>query len=1641
MKPTQVVELRNRSDHDSADVGVLVVFVLPQERLSVEDSIGPTTFETIRINDLDKKVWEHVITDLSAKRSDLADAVAEVSELLLADRSRFDVSHRDLAAFALEAARIADGNPKGKVSDAVGAALPAVGLIPDRELLEDPETANRRLQLNRQQMETLTQPVDPPERIRQLPIDLEKSGDLAGHLLDVIRDAGTDRYDIAAELGKRSGDVDLSRWEGVGEGVRTPDLFVILRLVGDFDDSTGESVVKKDTATLGVEYEIKPAPASYPDGSLRLEVLRLAAGSGEPEETGVVVVKKKGLPRKSRSTMRKKVTCGGEDSDLRGPEIYIFRLSLLSFDGTTIASFDSDYFRVGDVEESPPQMSDTESIFHAYVSAIDRTAHRPGLQSTRTLSDDGDLLSALDVRFEEVPGRWLIQFPRRLADLEAMLLEEPRTIRGFELELGTDDEYRLLTFDTGEIDQFLDVRAALFDRLTMPRSGLAGEDLGRLRPNLALSDLVGCADDIIEYISMWNRHLATAGDRARAELLDLDRLVVRDKGEPVFVALSALHPVRLAWRLQYEVMADNWQREAALMDEQDLLAEARELSNVLGGLLGDELPLVIEDSGVGLRYRSSLPGGWCLWAREGVRPRELLESRFYRWLEVDPRGLRLGGEQEVLGRIHAYLHAHPYVRNLVVNVVRPGRADFVLRMMGRLSATHDDLRFTIRLFGEGSDPHLGEALDDFMIDPEGGGLSRELADGLTRVRGDSLRPTVAFSKHDLEDLRRRPEHFPAHVSIFLDYFDLEVLAVEPPTFGRSIFGGGVVISAYSTFQPTDTKRGTAPQWMSTAIPRTESQDPVDSSLRAHSIATATALGATNSTNVPAVRLSLDIRAEALLNAVHESSDWVVIVDPVFSDQYLGDFSRENAEETTTRYVVDTRDARSTGELRNVVVSSKLRREQAALLVGAAQDYGLELGTAAQEVLLNGLHLLGAGLGLRMLADGTRRKEALSLSLAASYLAEQGFLRHALVIPLDEHGDLFSESRQLSEIESLSRTDLLVVRFDPTRRRIDTTLVEVKVRSQLGGSSGVPTELLEEIEAQLVNTEMVVTNRLFGVHLRTRPESLPAALRSRRLITLLRRHLERSHRHGFLPSDEVDDISQFIDTLDEGLTFSLESRGLVFSLNGPSLASQRFGGISIDVVGSSDLGELLSNPNPRPTVIGTDGRYLHTVLGAPSQGIEVISMAKPIDTDEQADSGSIASTTVDTSEEPGLEIESVLSLQEVDLIGNASTTSQFSVLGSHYSTAGQFALDLGGTNVITVFGVQGSGKSYTVGSLIEGGLLNAPRLGPLPQPLATVVFHYSADATYRSEFATLSDPNDDPDSSGWLQQNGLAGKSVHDVVVLASERQLETRRLEYPGARVEPLTLAPSELTLGDWKLLMGIEGGKQMYAKELALVLRDLGKDFSGDQLRERIDGTDLSKQQKSTAKARVRFVEEYLHQDRKVVDWLAPGRLLIIDVRDELIDKDEALSIFMVLLNRFAGAGTVDADRFNKMVVFDEAHKYMSDTSLTDAINEAVREMRHKGITLVIASQDPLSIPSVVIELSTVIITHRMSSPAWLRTLKNSSQAFQAVKPGELAALKSGQALLWSAGGSARYRVPQKVQTRQRMTKHGGGTVRVDGV
>jgi DNA phosphorothioation-dependent restriction protein DptH len=266
--------------------------------------------------------------------------------------------------------------------------------------------------------------------------------------------------------------------------------------------------------------------------------------------------------------------------------------------------------------------------------------------------------------------------------------------------------------------------------------------------------------------------------------------------------------------------------------------------------------------------------------------------------------------------------------------------------------------------------------------------------------------------------------------------------------------------------------------------------------------------------------------------------------------------------------------------------------------------------------------------------------------------------------------------------------------------------------------------------------------------------------------------------------------------------------------------------------------------------------------------------------------------------------------------------------------------------------------------------------------------------------------------------------------------VEERKAEYPGIPVFPIAFAASELKASHWKFLMGAVGSQSMYIRQIGLVLKKLRGDLTLAALRDGIEHSGLSDHLKDLARLRLRFAEEYIDDTRRLTDVLRPGRLVIVDLRDELVEKDEALGLFVVLLQMFAET-TYKGRSFNKLVVFDEAHKYVDNPDLVGGLVEVVREMRHKGTTILVASQDPPSVPTSLIELSSQIILHKFNSPSWLKHIQKANSALEGLTATRLAELGPGEAYVWSsrATDDAFTKGAVKIRCRPRVTQHGGGT------
>lgn len=388
-----------------------------------------------------------------------------------------------------------------------------------------------------------------------------------------------------------------------------------------------------------------------------------------------------------------------------------------------------------------------------------------------------------------------------------------------------------------------------------------------------------------------------------------------------------------------------------------------------------------------------------------------------------------------------------------------------------------------------------------------------------------------------------------------------------------------------------------------------------------------------------------------------------------------------------------------------------------------------------------------------------------------------------------------------------------------------------------------------------------------------------------------------------------------------------------------------------------------------------------------------------------------------------------------LVGASEPTAQFGILGK--SGSQKVAIDLNGCNTISLFGVQGFGKSYTLGVIAEMASLPVAGINVLPSPLATVFFHYHKSDAYEPEYASAVSPNKKLGEIERLAKDyGAQPAGLQDVVILTPDAKVEQRREEYPSVEVRPIKFASSEIGADGWKFLMGAVGNDSLYVKQIVGIMQRCRGKLTLARLKEELEDAELAKGMKKLADARISLAETYIDDTTKLGDTLRPGRTVIVDLRDEWLEQDDALGLFVVMMTIF-GATKHQGKSFNKLMVFDEAHKYITESELIGQVVGIIREMRHQATSVVIASQDPISVPRAVIELSTVLVMHRMTSPQWLKHLKSAVVSLEDIEEGHLKTLLPGEALVWAQRSTdKRFMLkPQKVQIRPRFTQHGGGT------
>ncbi|MEU7633382.1 hypothetical protein AB0C34_25950 [Nocardia sp. NPDC049220] len=1147
------------------------------------------------------------------------------------------------------------------------------------------------------------------------------------------------------------------------------------------------------------------------------------------------------------------------------------------------------------------------------------------------------------------------------------------------------------------------------------------------------------------------------------------------------------HPLRLLWLSEWAALGAQWRADLNGRTKESAVNARTSFFERLDSL-GFPFAVPRQDGRL-LATADNLTSFWAAYAPSGVEDSHGLVGKIADALGIPApaRGTVADSTSGIVAdRVERYVRQHPYVRTLVINIVNPGEAALIVEVLLELQRRPDTkhLNYDLRLCTDQTEmPGIGDELAELTrLDSRFNSAEAE-AFGARQARGV---PKLAYSVRSLSEFADNPEEFEAHLTILIDAFAGEEHDTTRMHQVEQAPAQGLVQQATTLFHIDD--EGAGVTWRKTplfasAVRGTGDAGELLVGLPRDLALSAAAVATKAFDRVPTTTLTLDAVQRSLLHQAHDTSDWVIIIDRTLGLEY---FDRAD-DRGSNDYVIDYVAGR-TGLGRQVLVSSRKVDELRSLLAPVVGDHGIKVDDRHLQTFFEQLRLLSGSLAFKLAsAARNQRSEVLGLALARIYLEGQRVLGDQIVVPLDSHHELYAETRRAaSAARSLRRTDLALFSFDAHSRTITCRLIEVKAYSTIPDPAAYE-RLQEQISEQIATSEKVLREQ-FDPGL-TDPDRVDRTVKNLELVALLRFYLERAERYRMVDRSVGSHARRLMETLDDGFTLKFERAGLVFDLSGSSSDPEEIGGVEFHHIGRDEIDELLGSVPTEPNRPGdatephsitipaltrtrrTDAAFraptleplvedepepptsspiappaaepsVQTGYSAAEPAVFQAKEAEPQYRSEPspepqpvgAEEGEVDPSDVDNADTPAA-VDRVPPAPDI-LVGVADDTPQWALLGD-VPGGRKTALDLNETHTLSLFGVQGGGKSYTLGSIIEGATLPAPGINHLPHPLATIVFHYSSTQDYAPEFTSMIVANDHDGQIGRLRERyGAEPAGLEDVLLLTPTDQLEARRREFPGIDVQPLLFGSGELQINHWRFLLGAVGNQSMYLRQLTQIFRTHRSDLSLDTIRNAVASSAMADNMKDLVRQRLDLAEPYIDDSVHISDYVRPGRLIIVDLRDELIEKDESLGLFVVLMQLFAQA-TDDGGHFNKLVVFDEAHKYIGSPELVDVLVESVREMRHKGMSILVASQDPSSVPTSLIELSDVVIMHKMTSPAWLKHIQKANAALKTLRPEQLASLRPGEAYLWAGKATDRSLThgAVRVALRPRVTRHGGAT------
>ena len=391
------------------------------------------------------------------------------------------------------------------------------------------------------------------------------------------------------------------------------------------------------------------------------------------------------------------------------------------------------------------------------------------------------------------------------------------------------------------------------------------------------------------------------------------------------------------------------------------------------------------------------------------------------------------------------------------------------------------------------------------------------------------------------------------------------------------------------------------------------------------------------------------------------------------------------------------------------------------------------------------------------------------------------------------------------------------------------------------------------------------------------------------------------------------------------------------------------------------------------------------------------------------------------------------------VGSEREPSQWGILGKSNGTI--VKADLSTPHIVFVCGKMGAGKGYTIGVICEMLASNTiPKLSKIHEKTTLVILHYPREDT-RSEFWSITQPNDNPQEVKALQeeystepQQLIPPENLRVFIdPVAYERALSKFQEEYSTRNVHPIKIDPATLTGRDWATILATAQKEEpLYVKRIFDIIESLQKPTTEEITQKITQDPYLTAAQKKLALLRLNLVKRYLTPQQDIAQNLAIGGVNIFDLRETIKQPDDIFTVMTLIISTLQNRKELQQKPL--AFIINEAHTYLNPKTSTQFIQEVeylIRRKRHGNNWLILDTHIPQDIHPQIITLSDIKIIHQLDkalqSPVIEKLTKEAER-----KPYQL---KTGEAIIIADKTSKGPYKPITIQIRPRITKHGAPT------